>query len=761
MERLTMSKCECEESPNTLQDICLDFISHNLYSLCQQSPAEDKSGFTRLAFKDSDIYFHRELSEELLHRLSRQYALNDAVLSLFANSKSTRLKRACIKNAVLSCKGLKALSCHRITDLDASWVRGVTVNDIIGALGEWTTGHIQSLNVSGTTFVNSSKFCIVISLSMLKSLKHLNVSFTEFNNNLGLELVVDSLKQLESLDISHTPITNATPLLQCKERLKSLSMFQVRVPDDNLMPIISQLNHLRKLDISREVLVHPFSGNQQGGKFNLSRMMEMPHILPNVTHIDISGRDGLMERSLSIFLDNHPHLEFLGLLLTKSMVPETLAMIDLCAAEFLTNERHPDYRQDLKVTGEANEKQVLEALKRYSNRANYMHKTLCTLFNMTQTLDKARVDIVQLILPGMANHRQHLGVQMAASACLYNLSKQQLADNIHISVLKDVIQLTMDAMETFPNHQQLQKNALLTLCSDTILQDVTFDRFRAAKLVMDCLCTFEDASMSRMAVAICSILAAKISTEQTALLGSKPYMKKLLNIVKTKAEEVQADVTLKFTLSALWNLTDESPTTCSIFLNEGGLELLMHILEIFPNETAVETKVLGLINNIAEVKELRHTLLKQEFIQHVKTLLEGDQIEVSYFAAGIIAHIASDDGQQLWTQPHNLRQQLLKSLHDAIVCWANPKGEMVAYRSFSPFFPLLGPNGIAEVQLWAVWAIQHVCTKNSVRYCPMLIKEGGVSVLKTLLASKSTSDEVSKIADSILDVLKQYLPANY
>lgn len=47
---------------------------------------------------------------------------------------------------------------------------------------------------------------------------------------------------------------------------------------------------------------------------------------------------------------------------------------------------------------------------------------------------------------------------------------------------------------------QLQKNTLLTLCSDRILQDVSFDRYRCARLVLDCLCTFEDSSMGRMSV---------------------------------------------------------------------------------------------------------------------------------------------------------------------------------------------------------------------------------------------------------------------
>ena len=57
-------------------------------------------------------------------------------------------------------------------------------------------------------------------------------------------------------------------------------------------------------------------------------------------------------------------------------------------------------------------------------------------------------------------------------------------------------------------------------------------------------------------------------------------LQKLLHIVKQKADSLSVDITLKFTLSALWNLTDESPSTCAIFLNEGGLELFIHILEV-------------------------------------------------------------------------------------------------------------------------------------------------------------------------------------
>ena len=109
--------------------------------------------------------------------------------------------------------------------------------------------------------------------------------------------------------------------------------------------------------------------------------------------------------------------------------------------------------------------------------------------------------------------------------------------------------------------------------------------------------------MNRMSVAICSILAAKISTEQTSTLGSQAsYMKKLLSIVRGRMQDTVMDITMKFTLSALWNLTDESPRTCKVFLDEDGMELFLDVLHTFPGEAAIETKILGLLNNIAEVR---------------------------------------------------------------------------------------------------------------------------------------------------------------
>lgn len=120
---------------------------------------------------------------------------------------------------------------------------------------------------------------------------------------------------------------------------------------------------------------------------------------------------------------------------------------------------------------------------------------------------------------------------------------------------------------------------------------------------------------------------------------------------------------------------------------------------------------IGLLNNIAEVKHLREKLMKDPLITELYILLKSPNIDVSYFAAGIIAHLASD-GEEDWQVSICTRQEMLMELENAVSHWKVPESEMVAYRSFKPFFSLLRIEMDYQVQLWAVWAIHHVCTKN-------------------------------------------------
>ena len=97
-------------------------------------------------------------------------------------------------------------------------------------------------------------------------------------------------------------------------------------------------------------------------------------------------------------------------------------------------------------------------------------------------------------------------------------------------------------------------------------------------------------------------------------------------------------------------------------------------------------------------------------------------------------------------------------------------------RSFKPFFPLLVPKQEEAVQLWAVWAIHHVCTKNParyvsiiivsfswvsdmcvlLRYCGMLAAQGGHYVLLDLVREASTHPKVANITDKVLATIVEH-----
>ncbi|XP_064606209.1 protein zyg-11 homolog B-like [Liolophura sinensis] len=732
----------------SLQNCCVSFICENISALCETHGSGDDPG-KQLRLRNSEVYFHGNISERILETLSEKGNLNDETLSFF-DPDVTCLRKVCIKDAPVSTRGLRVLKSHKISELEVIGLKNVTVNDLIGCLGEWTLSNLRSLNVSNSTFINSSKFCVIVSLTKLRNLQSLNVSNTEFNRH-GLDIIAEDLPNLEKLDISGTLINDISPLRKLKDRLRSLSMYNLRASHtEEVVPVLCELTKLCQLDVSDDMSMQPFV-NFQPVKFRIRDLLMRECDLPELRSLDISGKEGLKEDLLRAYVVSHPKLQFLGLALTNA-----------CEWPLFADQLCPTFGREILVTGEANERQILESLRRYPGRSAYVQKALFNLFTLTHGMVEPREDIIELIVTGMGQHPKQLSVQMAATACLYNLSKGESGLRVHPSCLRRVVDLTLLAMENFPNHQQLQKNALLTLCSDRILQDVNFDRFRCAKLVMECLCSFDDLSMSRMAVAICSILAAKISTEQTSILGAKGrYMKKLLKIVEDKIHASSIDMTLKFTLSALWNLTDESPPTCHMFLSEGGLELFIHVLQKVHDleedpRVHVQTKVLGLVNNIAEVKTLRQALMREDFIMLAKRLLKVQDIDVSYFAAGIIAHLASD-GEQAWLIAGTDREDILRDLGETVREWQQPQGEMVAYRSFSPFFPLLNCYDMPSVQLWASWAIQHVVTRNGKRYCPMLVKEGGVELLRQMVANPKTEATVVTTLTNILSLLKEHV----
>ena len=97
--------------------------------------------------------------------------------------------------------------------------------------------------------MDSNKYCVVVALAKLRNLQVLNVSNTEFSRA-SLDLVVEDLPLLETLDISQTKVNDITPLRKCKDRLKSLSLYGCKLPASTSDSVVSTNSDLASLSLT-------------------------------------------------------------------------------------------------------------------------------------------------------------------------------------------------------------------------------------------------------------------------------------------------------------------------------------------------------------------------------------------------------------------------------------------------------------------------------------------------------------------------------
>ncbi|KAJ8951160.1 hypothetical protein NQ318_021604 [Aromia moschata] len=417
------------ESPNTLEDLCLDTICDNILTYIEPQ-IETKEGWwekidstedyddeieKRYVFRDAEIFLINEISEKLMKKFVEKRLLCDATLNIFMES-NTKLRKVKLKNCKVSKKGLHILKQHKIVDLACINLKNISIGQILDCLSEWSIENMTNVNFSKCSFIDMYRYSFMIKITNLKNLRSLNLSYTELNQTI-FKIICEDLRYLEKLDVSGTQIADLRPLTMLSSTLTSLSICDLPQAE-HLLPTLEQLKLLRYLDISffNEKLDSPMYVQHH---CPINDLLENQNILPELVMLDVSGwRDFLSRHVLLSFIETHPKLEFLGIV--------------LCSVTFdpvFSDSSGVDYPQNLIIAGLGNEKQIKVTLKMYKERSNYVQKALYHLFQLTSTFQEARPDIFDLVLPVMEAHSSRFGVQMAATACLYNLTRGALQEH--------------------------------------------------------------------------------------------------------------------------------------------------------------------------------------------------------------------------------------------------------------------------------------------------------------------------------------------
>jgi len=283
------------ESPDTLQNLCLNYIASKILSSsgsCEGVCANDTthSAVLQNSLRSfSGTFVHSNVADSLLSRMSACRTLCNETMELF-QSGNTSLRHVVIHRSPVTAAGLRILRSHKLITLviESEDPKQFTVTDVMYCLNEWTVANLRSLSVTGVNFVQAVGTPVVVSLCALRNLHSLDVSRTDFNENM-LKIVVDDLAVLESIDISATLVRDVTSLSQCRTRLRRLLMYNVRLNDSaNCVNVLRSLCALQVLDVSRDPPSNSFT-NMLTNHVTTTELLHEGSEFHDLHSLDISG----------------------------------------------------------------------------------------------------------------------------------------------------------------------------------------------------------------------------------------------------------------------------------------------------------------------------------------------------------------------------------------------------------------------------------------------------------------------------------------
>jgi len=609
-------------------------------------------------------------------------------------------------------------------------------------------------------------------LGRFTQLESLIVANTNLSFSYLTREVISYLSNLTHLDLGGLVATDGLHvLLPLRNTLKSLSLYNLEPSNGPILEqrfkTICSLKKLQFLDIS-------FSNNDgmaiSYGIDNL--LLELIGSLPELSSLDISGTT-LAEEStnrdlLQVYLRQRPQtvdsvipalqilqapLEFLGLLNTSMAVRSPIpAKV---------------------VTGNANEKQLLENFKRYRRRKPFVLETFHSVYQLLRDrVIKKPVEFLSHVIDCMDLYLDAIEIQVSGSASLYHISADDSYKNqLNTFHKRAIIQQCLRSMQKHKNHDGMQRNGCLVMFNFEIPDNF---EFVYDELVLQTLHTIQTMStaVSRIAIHLLNAMMGHAERQYKCRAPRLNVIQVLVEAIRKRVDEARHDELIDHAWSSLWNLTDETEVNCARFIELGGIEMFLKCHELFRDYQDMIRNMLGCLGNVAEVRTLRRNLLTTDCLNVFSELLRpprmedeaagplsNGELEISYNACGILAHILSD-GADIWRITTPTRDQIKNDMEAAILTW-NFRGERnINYRSFLPILRLLEPSKSTamepESQHWAVWALFNLCTVYPEKYVSMLIGENGLEILKFVFHNAQQGSELYKHCGLLLEILENF-----
>ncbi|KAH8303764.1 hypothetical protein KR018_001537 [Drosophila ironensis] len=784
-----------DQEPLTLKEIAYQMLCNNLDIISSQGPDGQR-------VLNAGIVLPNEICDGFLENYQRfSRPLDDSVIRLFEDPQRTSLKIVNLRNSTLSSVGLETLMRHKLFALSMWYCDIITVasHHLLSHYGDslrslelgisshllqnpepnekepvdfqLTCPHLRRLVLNGVVMHHRLQF------AHLHDLGHLDLTSCILAN-FSLEALV-SLPNLHTLILFNVwPIANQLHAICCLRRLCTLDISisssgngqgTYDLPDQTLEMLMDNLRHLTHLDISGTNL----AGNGTATKESTNSNGVLPSIkFEKYALTDIPGLASRTQRPL----------QFLGLYHTAHWACK----------------RHDI--PALEVAGDANEQQILTAARYYHDRPVLLTRVrsglrcfscICLeIFRLLQVLNdlyhlfrfencKDIHTALDVVLSAMDRHLKFKHMQISGSATLFYIVKGRDRSKFGTLLRNHIILTLLNGMEMHLTDDTMLRNGYLTLTQFHMPVDVLFEYERLIKILLHGVSkTEQEGFVQRIAIYLLNTLACQVDGRQKLFLGELGVVSTMLMLIKDRLNRSVFDDVMEVAWSTMWNVTDETAINCKRFLDVRGMEYFLKCLHTFPDREELLRNMMGLLGNVAEVKWLRPNLMTQEFIEVFARLLDSlsDGIEVgantsllskvdegknlgpneswrfqvSYNAAGVLAHIASD-GADAWTIKTPTRENVLERMVAAIQRWNLKSERNINYRSFEPILSLVRCYETPQCQHWAVWALANLTQVYPEKYCQLVEQENGIQILNELIEHESPYSEIKRIARLVIE----------
>jgi len=348
-------------------------------------------------------------------------------------------------------------------------------------------------------------------------------------------------------------------------------------------------------------------------------------------------------------------------------------------------------------------------------------------------------EVVDITVLAMGRYCKEKKVQRYASAILYYLLPLLIESNdFNISVKRRMIGVLLDMMMEHKKDTILVGYGCAVLGQFEVPQDLLCLHERVLEILLyvgehHSSGSVEESQTQISAIWLLNRLVCSVGVEKKRVMGIK-VIDSMLRIVRNKLDRKLCDEVMKIAWSAMLNVTDETPSNSERFLDMQGMELFLQCKETFPKRLDLLSPMMGLLGNVAEVKQCRKRLMTSAFVEEYSYLLDSqtDGMEASINAAEVLSHMASD-GPAAWTISCPTRDFVLERLVRAVDTWDINTDRNINYNTLSPIIGLLSVTHTRECQLWATWAIANLTKFDAPKYCPLVEQEGGLQQIREIV----------------------------